>query len=214
MLTDLYREGLAARDAIVDRAELVRQAAYEARDVFVGAVGVGRANRGGRYSAIVDAQVGASILQTPGGIQSEMALIDADMQNFGKELADYVTGQPGYPHDAPRPAIEEFLGSVWSPFYQNWEAWYKANSGWFQNFWWNHAPDAEKFREQLVFLRGKARELGVPIYSAEPSAPDVGPIEKLLGALWGLVRTVVYAGIAIAAVWSGVGIYRQLKGAV
>lgn len=149
--------------------------------------------------------VGTSIIksmyQTPGGIQSEMALINSDMLAFDKEIAEYVAKQPGFPHNTTETEkdaseLEKFYASVWSPFIQGWMAWYSANNGWWSNLWWNHADDAEKFQAQLIELRAKAKELGMNVLTPEPvKATD--PAGSLLDEILTILKTFLYVGIAV-----------------
>jgi len=203
---DLYRTGMATMDRIDHARTTARAAGYEARALAVGARGLHRETMSARYADRT--VVGASILQTPGGVQSEMDRINADMMIFSKEISDEIERR-GYPDK--QDAVTAFYASVWSPFIREWQSFYAANRSWWGNLWWNHAPEAETYRDQLVQLRTQARELGMTVTSPDPAAPTPGWIESVLGAIWGLLKTLVYAGTVIAAIWTLRALYLDLR---
>lgn len=136
--------------------------------------------------------VGASVLQTPGGIQSEMAKVDTEIETFGAELegAVHAAGAPvlkkspapgwdAIKHklevDATPPAITvqpivRFYNDVWTPFATGWRSWYHAHDGWLHNFLWNEAPNAEGYQEKLAGMMAAATKLGMVVRSP---APDI-----------------------------------------
>lgn len=141
-------------------------------------------------------RVGASVLQTPGAVQSELDQINDDVLAFGKELNDKITTLPGYPHADPRPPQEQFFASVWSPFVQDWQGWYQKHNGWLGNLMWNHAPEAEEYRKQLIALRDKARGVGIDVQSPEPAAPPKGLVDSVGEAAWGVLKIILIAAIS------------------
>lgn len=148
-----------------------------------------------------DSIVGASWFQTPGGIQSEMSKINGDMMVFSKEITEAVM-DVGYPTNIdPKYAdLVKFYRGVWTPFIQEWQAWYANHDGWWTNFWWNNAPHAEEFQKQLIQIREKARTLGMNVGSPTPQlprSPIEDTVEKVVGAIWGLVKVIIYAGIFV-----------------
>lgn len=137
-----------------------------------------------------------SMTQTPGGAKSEMARINDDMEAFDKEIHDAVVLAPGYPHSDPRPPLEQFYASVWSPFMQNWMAWYDGHSGWWSNFWWNYTPDAEEYLRQLNELREKARALGMQVHTPEPYTPPKSPLQPAFDFL-AFLKTLLWVAVGI-----------------
>jgi len=205
--------------------------------------------------------MGASFWQTPGGIQSEMDVIDADIRAFSAELARTVgaldpmtvaaapvassgvvsVGAPwwSYPlggaaafdaldeeskqiaaarekviqkQSVPAPTTDtkkqrlgEFFTSAWIPFANGWRGFYEQHHGWTDNFFWNHAPEAEQFSEKLVELRKKARDLGMDVATPAPTKwgkslldPTRAPTDTALDAASEMAKIVKY--VAIGAV--------------
>lgn len=131
--------------------------------------------RGGRFVAIV----GASVLQTPGSIQSEIDKVDGEINAFDAELAaeakrrgaaegrEHWWSGTEVKYDG-NDKIARFYAEAWSPFRQGWHEWKAGNSSWWHNFWTNEAPTAEAFQEKLVGYREAARKLGMGVHSPEP----------------------------------------------
>ncbi len=198
-------------ESIDGAAEILGHGVAGARWSAEGFGGLYRGGRAARWEASRTV-IGASMLQTPGGVVSELERINSDMMVFSKEITDFVEAH-GYPTSVPeevKPIVSLFT-SVWSPFIREWQAFYAKNSGWFDNLWWNHAPEAEQYQEQLVAIREQARSLGMAVLSPEPAKPAVGPIEAFLSAIFGIFRTIVYAGIAIAGAWSLWTMYKDVR---
>ena len=140
--------------------------------------------------------IGASILQTPGAVVSELDQINDDILALDHELHGKIADAPGYPH-SPRTDAEGFYGLIWSPFIQDWQAWYAKNNGWWSNLWWNHAPEAEERREQLITLRERAKQLGIQILSPEPAEPPGGVISGVKVLIMEGIKMVLLIGITI-----------------
>ena len=117
--------------------------------------------------------MGASIWQTPGGIQAELNQINDAFIAFSHEIFERVTNAPGYPNptDATERGIMILHDRVWSPLIRAWQAFYADNKGWTDNFWWNHAPEAESYLRQLVEVRESAKRLGMNVQSPTPPNP-------------------------------------------
>lgn len=166
------------------------------------------------------AEVGASIWQTPGGVQAELERINADFVVFASDLEGYVRSR-GYPAsvEPSQRMLVELFELTWTPLFREWKEFFSKNRGWYDNFWWNHAPEAEQFHAQLVEVRARAQKLGMQPNSPEPKqfAPSLlfDPHHNLfdrvadgaqhaLTDLWGIVKVVLGAGVAIGggyAVW-------------
>lgn len=159
--------------------------------------------------------VGASIWQTPGGVQSELDAINADVLAFSAEISGYVGAKadpaivggwwedfkdgvtgfgpgraalnealaigdahrveaitkstlPATPTDPKHMNLAAFYTTVWIPFVTNWRKFYDENKSWGANLWWNHAPEAEQYLDQLNEIRAKARKMGLAVNSPEP----------------------------------------------
>lgn len=227
---------------------------------------VGRPGRFGGYSR--QALVGASILQTPGGIQSEMEKIDTEIKAHDAELRGAVAATgfdlskvsiavsgflgdmwegikdvaiPGHAVDkaaneaidqaaeraraahqaqqaaqavAHAPPLAQFYVTTWLPWMRQWQRWYQDNNGWWSNFWWNHAPDAEGYQRKLLDMRKAAESLGMHWTTPHPdiegksimdprnpgpadAIPDLGKLLKYagygalaLGGAWGLAQVI------------------------
>jgi hypothetical protein len=117
--------------------------------------------------------VGASIWQTPGGVVAEIEKANSDFNAFQQEIkeAALAFGYPGHVQPEHQPLVDLYV-RAWIPLLQGWATFYKANKGWTDNFWWNHAPEAEQFLDQLIEIRGKAEKLGFHVMSATPTRPS------------------------------------------
>jgi hypothetical protein len=114
-------------------------------------------------------QVGASIFQTPGGIQSELSDINEDFLRFSKEITNEIErrGYPTKPGSENDPVVKIFV-DAWTPLIQGWQAFYANNKGWWHNFWWNEAPNAEAWQRKLIELRDTAKRAGMGVVSVAP----------------------------------------------
>ena len=110
--------------------------------------------------------MGASIWQTPGGVQSELNQINSDFLLFDHEIQAYLAGSHGT--DAVAKGIAILRDHVWAPLLASWKRFYDDNKGWLDNLWWNHAPEAESLARQLVEVRASARRMGMPVLSPDP----------------------------------------------
>lgn len=173
------------------------------------------------------AVVGASIWQTPGGVQSELNQINDDINVFGHEITEFVTSLPGFPRVEPRwSPVQVWYGGVFSPWWQNWGAFYADNKGWWDNLWWNHAPEAEQFAKQLVEMRDVARRLGVGVLSPTPTqfAPSLlaDPTDNVfdrtargvgdaLGDVKTFTKVALYGGLALLGVFALTSVTHSLR---
>src|SRR6185295_5643933 len=168
----------------------------------------------GRGAVDRSAHVGASIWQTPGGVQSELERINSDFVVFAHEFEAFLKnrGYPGKVEPALRPLVELFEG-VWTPLLHGWEGFFEKNKGWWDNVWWNHAPEAEQYQAQLVEVRAHAKELGMNTMSPTPARfgpsllfdPQRNVFDRVadgtdhaLSDMWSVVKVALYAGVAIA----------------
>ena len=109
--------------------------------------------------------------------------------------------------------LVELFEDVWTPLLKEWRAFFEKNKGWWDNFWWNHAPEAEAYSDQLVEVRARAKQLGMDVSSPTPThfAPSLlldprhNVIDSLgdgaqhaLTDLWGVVKIALYAALAIS----------------
>lgn len=131
-----------------------------------------------RVRAFPFVNVGASVLQTPGSIQSEINKVDGEIGAFDLELAavaqqhgvvttaDWSTGiVESY---AGKDPIARFFVDAWVPFRKAWHGWKAGNDSWWHNLWTNEAPNAEAFQRKLTGYREAARRLSIPVHSPEP----------------------------------------------
>jgi hypothetical protein len=114
------------------------------------------------------AWVGAAIWQTPGGVVAELDKANSDFNVFQQEIKETVLSQ-GYP--AKTTDLSDLYIRAWIPLLQGWQAFYAKNRGWTDNFWWNHAPEAEQFIDQLIDVRATAAKKGMRILSPPPTRP-------------------------------------------
>lgn len=213
------------REALVVRPSarmLERRAAWEARAGL-------RAERVpiGRSAVERGPHVGASIFQTPGGVVSELERINSDFDVFAQEFESFLKnrGYPGTVEPALRPLVELFE-SVWTPLLHAWKGFFEKHDSWLGNVWWNHAPEAEAYADQLVEVRGRAQQLGMSVSSPTPAhfAPsllldprhnlldDVGDkAKKAMDDLLGVLKVALYAGVAIAGGYVILTLAKQAK---
>ncbi len=211
--------------------------------------------------------VGASVWQTPGGVQAELSRINDDILAFSAEIAGYVAAHdPASPDATPRliedtsfwsrlagggisalrdtiaeqvnaahtaaatanvhptttdphrAAVASFYLLTWIPFVGRWIQFYENNKGWTDNLWWNHAPEAEQFADQLVQIRAAAQRLGMPVLSPAPSKwgkslldpgrDPVKPLTDLTDAIMLAAKIALFGGLGIAGV---IGISMAVK---
>lgn len=113
--------------------------------------------------------VGASIWQTPGGVQDELGRIHEDFEAFARDVDGVIQKLGPRPYaDDKRQALADFYDHVWLPKLAAWRAWYQENNGWWGNLWWNHAPTAEQYSQDLVQIRDQAKRLGMEVLSPAP----------------------------------------------
>ena len=154
--------------------------------------------------------VGASIWQTPGGVQSEFERINTDFVVFGRDFEGFL--KANVPSKGSLQPLVDLYHNVWAPLLQAWQAFFAANKGWWDNFWWNHAPEAEAYSDQLVEVRARAKQLGMDVSSPTPThfAPSLlldprhnvfdslgDGAQHALTDLWGVVKIALYAALAI-----------------
>ena len=136
--------------------------------------------RGERFNTLV----GASIMQTPGGVQSELSKIDGEFTSMNVEITaamqaqgsivpaadsaqgviaavqhgiDIATGKAKPP---PGNDLDTFYHTQWLPFFASWKKWYADSDGWLHNLMWNEAPTAESFQRKALTLRDNAKRAG------------------------------------------------------
>lgn len=167
--------------------------------------------RGGRFQSFEQPRrgrvaVGASIWQTPGGVQAELSRINDDIHGFGAEVRVWLESH-GHPAD-----LQTFYSSVLGPWLVRWDAFYEANKGWLDNLWWNHAPEAEQFLAQLTDMRKQVAAHGMRVESPAPAVfspsllldPGHNMIDRgaaAAGDLWNSLGTAgkvaLYGGVAL-----------------
>lgn len=111
------------------------------------------------------------------------------------------------PHLDP---LVNFYLATWVPFVMRWKTFFEANRHWGDQFWWNHAPEAEQFLAQLVEIRQSAKMLGMPVLSPTPSSwgkslldpsrdptkPALDTLETLMSILkWAVIGALGIAGV-------------------
>jgi hypothetical protein len=133
------------------------------------------------FPMVGNVRVGASVLQTPGAIQSEIDKVDGEIGAFDAELEGFaklhgVVVSPGdwihgigttETYDG-KDKIGRFYVDSWVPFRRAWHEWKNGNSSWWHNLWTNEAPTAEAFQQKLLGYRKAARQIGYPVHSPEP----------------------------------------------
>lgn len=190
--------------------------------------------------------VGASIWQTPGGVVSEINRINDDIALFSAEITNvvrnrgYKTADPmtnnaadvafwdvqraGQPD--PKDPLVDFFKSTWMQFVTSWRKFFEDNNAWSDNFWWNHAPEAEQFHDQLIELRKTAEGIGMKVSSPDPKTfgksvlfdPHQNIIDeahegakKAAGDAWSLLKYGVYGALGIAGVLAVTSIVQQIR---
>lgn len=173
--------------------------------------------------------VGASIWQTPGGVQSELARINADFNIFQEEFKAQAM-RLGYPgHVEPKAqSLVDLYSLAWIPLVREWQKFYADNKGWLDNLWWNHAPEAEQFHAQLVDVRGRAAKAGMQVMSPNPiafapsilldphknivdDAKDAGT--KAATDLWAILKIALIAALGVAGLVLALGIVARTRSA-
>ena len=124
--------------------------------------------------------------------------------------------------DAARDPVVDLFRGTWMPFARNWHTFFEANKGWTDNVWWNHAPEAEQFLNQLRAIRATAKRLGMNVLSPEPgefgksildpSRDPTKPIADVTGTLMTVVKYALYGGLVIGGVFSLSAFYRNMMG--
>jgi hypothetical protein len=176
----------------------------------------GRSERApaGDGALVGDANVGASIWQTPGGVVSELESINSDFVVFASEFEGFLKmcGYPAKVEPVLRPLVQLFE-HVWTPLLKEWRAFFTDHHSWLGNLWWNHSPEAERYQAKLVEVRARAKELGMNPMSPTPA--PFGPsilfdpgrnvfdraadgAQHALADVWDVVKIALYAGVAIA----------------
>lgn len=173
--------------------------------------------------------VGASIWQTPGGVQSELDQINAEFVAFGHEIFEVVTNLPGFPSsvEPARKPLADLFTNAWSPLMQAWQTFYADHKGWMDNLWWNHAPEAEAFLGKLVQIRESALQLGMRVMTPRPIQPapsllfdpehnlfDAGAeaAKKATTDLWGVVKVAAFVGLGVGGLLLTSAVIDRMKG--
>jgi hypothetical protein len=123
--------------------------------------------------------------------------------------------------DPSRLAMAQFYLATWIPFVTRWLTFYENNKNWSDQVWWNHAPEAEQFLDQLVAIRANAKRLGMPVHSPKPSSfgksiadPKRDPWGSF-GDFWDSLSTmgkvVIYGGLGLAGLVAVTSIASNLK---
>ncbi len=119
--------------------------------------------------------------------------------------------------DSSRAGVASFYVATWIPFLLRWSLFYNDNKSWTDNVWWNHAPEAEQFADQLGEIREGARKLGMDVRSPEPSKwgkslldPSRDPT-KPAGELFNLAKIAVYGGLALIGIVAIASVASNLK---
>lgn len=183
--------------------------------------------------------LGASVLQTPGSIQSEIAKVDGEIAATGEEIAaaarahggpTYTTadalamfeaaahGQAPAPVATSQDKVVRFYNDVWLAFAHAWKQWRAGNSSWWHNLWTNEAPTAEAFQKKLVGYREAARRLGVALHSAEPDIegmsiadPRRAGIGDALAELGTVGKYALWGGLALGGTFLIVEIVKAAR---
>jgi hypothetical protein len=143
-------------------------------------------------------------------VQSELERINTDFVVFGREFEGFL--KSNVPAKGSLQPLVDLFHNVWTPLLQGWQAFFERNRGWWDNFWWNHAPEAETYADQLVEVRARAKQLGMDVSSPTPThfAPSLlldprhnvfdsigDGAQHALTDLWGVVKVALYAALAI-----------------
>lgn len=183
----------------------------------------------GRWAGRGAARVGASIWQTPGGVQAELNQINDAFLAFSHEIFERVTGSPGYP--SPADPIDRGImilhDSVWSPLIRAWQAFYADNKGWTDNLWWNHGPEAESYLRQLIEVRESAKRLGMSVRTPTPPQPgrsilfdpeknvlDEGykGAKRVVEDTFDLAKIALYAALGVGGIAVAIAVSNKTKG--
>lgn len=181
-----------------------------------------------RYGSYVRHRVGASLWQTPGGVQDELDSINTDFVLFMNEIKEYVFshGYPDHPEPATKPVVDLYVG-VWVPLLQQWTKFYADHKGWTDNFWWSHAPEAETFQGRLISVRESAKKLGMKVMTPDPQAygksvlfdPHHNVVDdaaeaarKTAADLMTIVKVGLVAALGIAGVSAALAVSRKSRG--
>jgi hypothetical protein len=182
--------------------------------------------------------VGASALQTPGAIRSEMQKIDDEIGATDAELSaqakrhgvteDYhlSTGwQTSYDGDDK---LAQFYVDAWVPFRKAWHDWYSDNKpptflsrplSWLGSLAWNEAPTAEAYQRNLVGMRETARKLGYALHSPDPDVegmsfadPRRAGVGDAIDAIAKVAKVGLWGGLALGGVFAVAKIVEVSKG--
>lgn len=212
-----------ARAELANARDIAARTARGARQTWTGVAGLSRETIGARHGASSPVVVGGIsdlIPQAPGTILSIYRRLDTDIKSFGKELADLLEKHGYYTNPAAAaPALvglHQLFADAYSPLEQNWERFFASHGdSWFGALWWDHTKEADQYRKQLVDLRASAAPLvaamGDQILTPAPAVPEPGMIDKLVAAIWGLVRVLFYGGVAAAGIFTLTTAYRMIK---
>jgi len=173
--------------------------------------------------------IGASILQTPGGVQSELSKIDHEIDAHDHELAVAVAAHGGNPPKSITEAVQHgidiatgkakpeptndplvnFYHATWLPFVAGWKTWFHDNDGWIHNLMWNEAPTAEGYQRKLAELRNATRDAGYTFVTPGPDIegmsiadPRRAGIGEALETLGGAAKIALYGGLAIGGIFA------------
>jgi hypothetical protein len=168
--------------------------------------------------ALIDNSSWLDYLAMGGGAAAHDAL--ADRINHARTAAAKADVHPTTT-DASRLPLASFYLATWVPFITRWVVFYENNKNWSSQVWWNHAPEAEQFVDQLNQIRAAAKKLGMQVRSPAPSTwgksvldPGRDPAGKL-GNFWDDLTTgakvAIFGGLGLVGLVAVTSIASNLR---
>lgn len=164
----------------------------------------------GRWSQLAPRATvtGASLLDDPEDVRKELSRINDDFLRFADEFDAWAKSTPRPPFPVSLSDLLDLHDRDWRTLLDHWKKFYEASQGQAANAggWTDrvlalvHAKEAEHQQAQLRKIRQRARELGLPIQSPEPTlAQDTSGSTKVAVAAAGALGAILIVRLLLGS---------------
>jgi len=160
---------------------------------------------------------------TPGVIRDEINQLSAEITSVDKQMIlKLFQEEDPWGFHTPKPSADksqlDWYYAVWRPFHTDWLKFENAHKSFFGNLWGSSWDQIQEYRKWFIKLYQMGNNIGMNYVGPSPTAPREGAITTAGKEAWGLVKTIIYAVIAIVGGWilielikSGGGMMKTVK---